>query len=217
MKLELTEANYYYRVKHSHIGKLSVGYIFSNFTFTSGCNVMKGNYDKGCWTISYAIATCKKFSYKNSNEISIKKLKERSYYIGNIPKNLRIFYKINTVEQLIRRGIKKSKTDLSYEWIVSSLQLEPMMLKKSLLDTGKEIWIYSVAIGLANGKKIFCFPWLSNNDLKGQSSQIDMIARIVKKLEFIAILPVESTEIFNKDNSDYVFYNKQFLYPDLDC
>lgn len=106
MRLELIEAKYYYRVNHSRIGKLTVGYISNDFTFTSGCNIMKGNYDRGCWTISYAIATCKKFSYKNSNEISKRKLNEMSYYVGNIPRYLSVFYKANTIEQLIRRGLK---------------------------------------------------------------------------------------------------------------
>ena len=206
MKLELNGVTYKGKVKHSYLGCLYSSKMEVSYVFEPGCNVLEGNFYTGGWTISYILAKGKINCIENMNKKELCKIKRGSYYVGNIPKFLKTLCKPIRIKQWIQFYLKISKIGLSYEWIVNSLELEEVRLERPLLYIGSELWVYSFAIGLAMGKNIFCFPWFSESNLQVKHYRIELIARVAKELGYIVILPAESIKVFDKDNTDFLFW-----------
>jgi len=62
--------------------------------------------------------------------------------------------------------------------------------------TSREAWRITAAIGIAQGKKIFCFPWKSNHYVMGGVlCALEILAKIVKKEGGILLMPLENDEL----------------------
>lgn len=206
MKLELNNVTYEGKVKHSFLGGLYSSKIQESFVFEPGCNVLEGNFYTGGWTISYILAKGKIDYVENIKKKELYEIKRESYYVGNIPKFLKVLSKPIRIKQWIQFYLKKSNIGLSFEWIVDSLELEEVHLERPLLYLADRIWVYSFAMGLAKGKNIFCFPWFSEANLKNKYYRFKLVARVVKELGYIVILPVESIKAFDKENTDFIYW-----------
>lgn len=56
---------------------------------------------------------------------------------------------------------------------------------------GNDRWIYSVALGLAQGKKYFCMPWMDKSVMKYQEYRNYKIFQAIKKVDAKIIFPIE--------------------------
>ena len=72
-----------------------------------------------------------------------------------------LFYK-PTVRDEINCGIKHDNSSLCFDNIVNYFSLTHSRLDRLLKHTGNEHWRASLAIGYANSKKIYCFPYITN-------------------------------------------------------
>ena len=84
-----------------------------------------------------------------------------SWYIGSELKERGFLKKPLTVRQQIEYGLNRYHNNLRYEDISSIFELSDERSNRTIDYTSGERWKISAAIGYAQSKKIFCFPWLN--------------------------------------------------------
>jgi ABC-type glutathione transport system ATPase component len=135
-----------------------------------------GEFGSGGWALSYILSGRKKLAEDtrikiNGHITDSKGLLSISCYIGDKQvkepncRYLKCIHKKWTILEQIKRGIKKSGCKYSAEDIVSIFQLSDIdhpngRVHKTLEYISNERWRATMAIGFANGKRIFCCPLL---------------------------------------------------------
>lgn len=72
------------------------------------------------------------------------------------------FFRMSIKDQ-IQRGLRRSNPDhLSLEKLKQMFRLTPQRLTRDINRISSEAWRASCAIGLAHGKRVFCFPHLGH-------------------------------------------------------
>ena len=185
-----------------------------SYTFKSGAYALVGQIDNSGWGISYSLSPiCKKDVYinrwtkdrindnmniskfyLNDKEVTLKHLQSISCYLGHYVSGKRNLLDSSAKNQLTR-AIRKENSKYSMEELKSMFGLTEERFDRPLYMTGNEVWRITAAVGLANGKRIFCFPWLTNNYLKPLIYAIEKMAEIIKKNDGILLLPVENADL----------------------
>jgi len=86
------------------------------------------------------------------------------------------------------------------------------MMDRPLYNAGNTAWRITVAIGIAQGKKIFCFPWKSNSFLRTLVYTLERIAAIIKENGGILLLPTENDELVKHFVDDVVDLSHKTYY-----
>lgn len=151
----------------SILGINSVHDKLKNFSYHLCSSKIYGVLSKlggGAWALSYMLSgkVKQKSGYVFSNDNIIlghEKLKLQSCYVGDIIYNRSKFglKYYPTVKQLLEENVVLTKQ--SIERIMDALELSPSRMDRPLHLISNERWNASVAIGLAQGKTIFCFPY----------------------------------------------------------
>ncbi|SEG78735.1 hypothetical protein [Paenibacillus sp. UNC499MF] len=102
-----------------------------------------------------------------------------------------------TVRQQIEEGLKQNNAFTLNE-LVEWFELSSSRLDRKLEHISNERWNASIAIGLAHGKTIFCFPWLNTAWIQSLRSRIAASVRILKDQGAIIIIPTAKREALNQ-------------------
>lgn len=138
----------------------------------------------------------------NEEEKPMDYLVQRSWYVGtDLYKNKAhgIFfnkYKIkkNTIKEQIEFGINNVRKDLEFASIQRDFKLSNERINRNIEFVSGERWKASSAIGYANGKKVFCYPWFNSKDIKQFQEQLADTINTLLNLECIVMIPTTKEE-----------------------
>lgn len=213
MNLSIENLNIIERPSHRYVGVCYKSTLQITYNFIEGLHFIVGNIYEGGWSLSYALSAGKdKYRNKpkdvetkiflNNKLCKIEDIRKQSCYLAESKKD-----NSKSIYRRIELGIKKNKEFKSPNDIIDLLQLgdQTERLKRPLKYTGNFCWIFSLAIGIANGKKIFCFPWLNKREIEVFDVQFEMMSEAIKKIGGILIVPIESKVDFMDDQYKYLY------------
>lgn len=146
----------------------------------------------------------------DDKETSIEYLAKNSWYVGNdlYSSNSKKFWgsKLritkNTIKEQIEYGIQKNNHVLDFCAVQNLFNLSNERVNRNIDYVSGERWKASVAIGFANGRSIFCYPWFNSRDIDHLEEQLT--CTITSLLDFGCIVIIPTTQktniekIFNK-------------------
>lgn len=168
------------------------------YTFSSGVNNLVGEIDSGNWAVSYLLSMYehrpKDFILGenpkitvNDKLLSLNEISEISCYMDEL---YPLFSSKSSIKKSIIKGLKQGKSSYSYDNIKNLFDLDSQRVEHSLKGVGNERFRAMAAIGLACGKEIFCFPWLSNRRFESYHENLTTLLQILEKLGKTVIIPV---------------------------
>lgn len=214
MKLELIKLNTWVKPSHCMIGENvfwgSVYWIDGGECFGEGVNVLVGDITKGGWSLTYSLAFPQKYLESsdetqimiNGKMCSLRKLEKVSFYVGDC--TAPIFLEKTAKELIWECGKKWRKKRLMK--LLDEFEIDDAaesFYKIPMRAVGKNIWKYSVILGILLKKRIFLFPWISSPMLEEIQEDIVKIGEALKRRELILLLPVEQDDILQKTNLEY--------------
>lgn len=212
MKLQILKLSTWEYPSHSMIGQNlywgSVYTIDSEECFSEGANVLVGNITKGGWALTHALA-CLKSKYKKTTNMkidgencSLHKMRKISFYVGDCKKKIQ---KKRTAKEIICKCSSKwEKAHL--QQLLKEFGIDESaesFCKEPMCNAGKDIWKYSVVIGVLLKKEIFLFPWVSSGILQEIQEDIVRIGRALKERNLIMLLPVENDSLLRMTDLEY--------------
>lgn len=175
------------------------------FTFTPGAYALSGQIDNGGWAFAYSLTThnedvciynTPEFIY-DGREVSLDFLRSISCYLGIYGTNC-------SAEELFSQMKKTKKLKKPLEEIKEMFGLSNERFSKPLSMTGNEVWRITAALGYAEDKKIFCYPWRTNRQLKSHIYMIQKISEIFVMDNSYLFLPVENGTLLREYVNDVV-------------
>lgn len=129
--------------------------------------------------------------YINECKIINKDIQKFSCYVGDDSGLKKQFgLKSMTVREQIEYGINKN---LSFSNDIAEIQrnfgLSEERFDRVLKYCSGERWRASMAIGYAQGKSIYCFPWMNTKDLLNLENQIRLGIKLLLEIGAILIIP----------------------------
>ncbi|MEC0248175.1 hypothetical protein P4H65_20470 [Paenibacillus chitinolyticus] len=188
-----------------------------SYEFTTG-NVygIIGECGAGGWALSYFLAGREKAQsgslfFNNVLATDQSVLAEYGCYVGEGATSRKMFGG-NTIRQQIEAGLKQNKK-FSFNELVELFELSSSRLDRKMEHISNERWNASIAIGLAHGKTIFCFPWLNTAWINSLRNRIIPSVKILKDHGAIVIIPTAKTETLNNiaDYSVDIFLEEEKL------
>ncbi len=169
-----------------------------DYSLSIGVNKLFGEIDSGNWAVSYLLSMYKHKRqdfvlfgeveiFAGKDRISFDDLLKKSCYMD---KSYPLFSSNKTVEQLVSKGLKKNKSDLSSEEIREIFGIHEYRFKRPLRGVGNDIFQAMAAIGFSYGREIFCFPWLSKMRFEGYHEHLPFLLETLEKLDMTAIVPI---------------------------
>lgn len=167
-------------------------------TFLPGINSLIGEIDSGNWAISYLLSM---YLHRpedfilfeqpqikvNNNLICLDELAKFSCYLDKLDP---LFAGNDSVTQLIKHGLQSSNSNDSSDDIMNLFHIDRERFERSLAGVGNEIFKAMAAIGYANNKEVFCFPWLSKNRFESYHENLTNLLKTLKDLGKIVIVPI---------------------------
>lgn len=204
-------------------------------TLKSGVNVLFGDIDSGGWGISRAMSMPENFKYRgrkyrafpcpypvaaqseiyvDGRESCFEELGKTSCYLDCAHKLYRPGF---AVKASVEKGLKISGLAYNAQDIMGMFEIAPFRFERPLKAVGNECWRAMAAIGFANGKQIFCFPWLSAKMVEYFYYQLTAPMNKLAELGATVVLP---TTYNFREHSDYNIvdmFEAQGGYPVGDC
>ena len=153
--------------------------------------------------------------YFDGIEKTIKDVVDISWYIGNdlyqYRKNMvfGIKPKINkrTIKEQIEHGVHCKLTDTDFSSIQKMFCISSERINRNIYFVSGERWKASAAIGYANGKKVFCYPWMNSKDIEHLKEQLSHTVKVLLDADCIVIMPTTKEENIKKitDNGRIIF------------
>ena len=80
-------------------------------------------------------------------------------------------------------------------------------INRNIYFVSGERWKASAAIGYANGKKVFCYPWMNSKDIEHLKEQLSHTVKVLLDADCIVIMPTTKEENIKKitDNGRIIF------------
>lgn len=132
--------------------------------------LLEGNLGDGGWALSWILGGVLRpimgNFQKDGKECSWQDLQKETWCVPK-GKTHRFTLLKRTVKSEIRHGLSRRNNLYfqSEEELVESFLLTPERYNRSLSQLSEEVWRASCAIGMANNRRIFCFPHLSLDEL----------------------------------------------------
>ena len=147
--------------------------------------------------------------FMDDKEISIDELIKNSWYIGNdlySNKKKRFFKRKpqrnrDTIKDQIEYGLDKYKMDYDFYTVQRMFNVSNERVIRNIEFVSGERWKASAAIGFANEKKIFCYPWLNTWDIDLFGEQMSGTVETLLNHGCIVILPTTKEENIEKISS----------------
>lgn len=112
-----------------------------------------------------------------------------------------------TARKLIADGLKRSNTHISLDDVIDLFSISEGRIDRPVSQWSGEIFNITMAIGFARGKKIYCFPWISEfemNRIEGCWEQIQTL----KRKDSIILIPAAENN-FLKSHCDGIIKIKK--------
>lgn len=138
----------------------------------------------------------------DKEEVSIDTLIRCSWYVGvdlfyhnssNIFKRKNKLTK-KTVKEQIEEGIRKNNSDYCVKDIQEIFKLSNERINRNIEYVSGERWKASVAIGFANGRTVFCYPWFNTKDIERFQEQLHNSIDVLLNNGCMVILPTTNEE-----------------------
>lgn len=142
----------------------------------------------------------------DDEEVSIDTLIKCSWYVGidlNYHNAPNIFRRKNnitkkTIKEQIEVGIRKNNSDYCVKDIQEMFKLSNERINRNIEYVSGERWKASVAIGFANGRNVFCYPWFNTKDIERFQEQLHNTIAFLLNYGCIVILPTTKKENVKK-------------------
>lgn len=204
MKLEIRNLSTKRVCKTERMGSIYISKCnkFSYIFRTGICFIAGGIYEGG-WSVTDFLSREEENDSSgavllwNEEVSTVEDIRDKTYYVSNNYNN----YERNkqSVEENIRKVYKLDQINL--EEFISMCKFREMgTFDRNINCTGHAFWFYSALFGMALGKNIVTFPWISKQELETQSCRFNLLAELSWKLNCIVIIPVEAEGIANKSN-----------------
>lgn len=176
-----------------------------SYKFKEGICFIASEIYEGGWSVTDYLSRTENLEeqdvtlYWDKTLYSIKDIRNNTYYVtdnyGNYERNK------FSVEQNLKKAFQTNHLNISYETFVSMCQLKEMgTFDRNINHTGHAFWYYSALLGMAWGKKIITFPWISRQEMGIQSYRFNLLAQVSFELECVIIIPVETKGLRDKNN-----------------
>lgn len=177
----------------------------TSVSLSVGINRLKGEIDSFGYAISYALsmANCdregvilgkKPFIKWGEDLLDLSEVCERACYIDVLYPS---FDEGQTALSLLETAQKKNKTNYNTKQIIERFCLSQDRLERPLFQCGNEAIRCMVAIGLLEGKDLFCFPWYSKTKFDFYKTTLDFVLKELEKDQKIVLVPMsEEAEQF---------------------
>ena len=144
--------------------------------------------------------------YIDDKEKSINDLKKESWYIGDDLyeyKSKGLFgckpiLKKKTIKEQIEHGISNKNREMDFYTIQREFDISNERINRNIEFVSGERWKASAAIGFANGKQIFCYPWMNSKDVEHLEEQLTKTIKYLIDSECIVIIPTTKEENIKK-------------------
>lgn len=191
---------------------------FSNL-FSAGIYWLQGEIDAGGWAFAYTLTSSDKKTSVLMDEteyifkgkpVSLKNLQnDHAWYLGEYDKSRR-----KTVRALVEQGLQKSRLPYSADDIRQMFRIDEQRFERNTRQVGFELFSCRAAIGFANGKDIYTFPWLSKGQQVGEVHIIKNVCRVLREHQKLVLIPAyfleDATEIAdytcNFEDKDFYTY-----------
>ena len=179
----------------------------NNFSckMNSGINFLAGNIYEGGWSVTDFLSREEKGDvlgtqiYLDNKLYPIEKVRKNVYYVTDNPRNLE--KNKLSIKENIQQMFTQNTLKVDYETFVSMLELQEMKsFSQSMKYTGHAFLFYSAILGLASGKTIITFPWITEQELQTQRYRFNLLAQISFKLGCVVIVPVDKNGVRERDN-----------------
>lgn len=168
------------------------------YHFTSGVNKLVGEIDSGVWGVSYLLSM-----YRHNREdfvlfkdctvivddttLALDEFSEYSCYMDAI---YPLFNTKIPVNKLVEKAINSNKLECDAESIRELFCIDRERFMRPLSQLGNEKFKAMAAIGYANKKQVFCFPWLSHKRYTYYHENLQELIKILADLNKVVVLPV---------------------------
>ena len=142
--------------------------------------------------------------YIDEQESSMEYIVKNSWYVGSdLNNSKRLFRKKRTIRQQIEYGIHNITHQFDIEKIQGIFNISDERIDRNIEFVSGERWKASVAIGYANGRKVFCYPWMNSKDIEHLKDQLLNTIKYLIDSDCIVIVPTTTEENNKKICSNY--------------
>ena len=166
------------------------------YVIQTGKNVLKGDIDSGNWALSYLLSMYnqnkKDFLLPerpqiiNKNSIPMEEILSKSCYMDE---QNALFSTKRPIRNIIERGIQKNNLPYTANELRDLFGICNERFERPMNGIGNDRFKAMSAIGLANNKEWFCFPWLSSEKVEYYQLQLSYPIKVLEQLEKIIIFP----------------------------
>lgn len=183
-----------------------------NCIFDPGITLLQGDIDSGNWAISYTISMYKQKSrrfilFPESSltlDSAINDLKTLTLNACYLDSSHVLFSSHKTIHKLVEKGLKSHKDCRNSSQIRDLFNISADRFERPLCEVGNEKFRCMAAIGYANQKRIYCFPWLSKKSVEYYGRNIMDVLETLNSLKEFVVIPS------NSDFSNTSFFKRVY-------
>ncbi len=177
-------------------------------SFTSGTYVLEGECATGGWALSSILSGRSEFDGQILLDGSICTQKQlmMNYgcYAGDRLIKPSLFSKKISIKDQIEFGVSQGKSfGYTTEQIKDLFGLSSERFSRTIEQTGIERWRCSLAIGFANGRVIYCFPWMNSIKLLELKRCLQECLPILDRINAIVLIPTTFCSSLNDIKKDF--------------
>jgi len=178
------------------VGKITCVCDEFSYSFSNGTYFLTGEVDSGAWSFADSLICADNkisqyTSYEeialNGKNVDLSEVQKMSFSIGQYKT-----YGEKKFESILKHALKKSKSTYTVEDICKKFDffgIDEWLKNQKMSLVNTKIWYLSAAIGLAMGKKIFVFPWLSNRTFRLYHGFIINTIHILNQEDLLVFVP----------------------------
>lgn len=196
----------FHRCKHPLIGEVISGCDEYSAELYPGINFLFGDVFANGWACTYAISKGSRSGFFEGNFfvdnelISLNELRKLTYYVAYNEKKYLKKIKLNTALNMCKDW-SNIKDDVCKQFKLRDIDEDGYLMGRRFEQLSHSIYLCSCLLGIAKGKKIFCFPWLSESETLLQTYRFSLLSEYALKNDLIIIIPTP------------LFFNRKKEYP----
>lgn len=191
-----------------------------SYTFKPGAYALIGQIDNGGWAFAYSLAAKSKKDLViedsatfavNGQSASLDQVRSLAHYVGHY-KTRETRFRHLTAKSMLEKAMRKGQPAFSMEQLKEMLGITEERYRRPLPYTGNEAWRITAAEGLALGKQIFCYPWMSNQYFKSYAYLSERLADICVQNNCILLMPLENEKAVKHFVNDVIDLSKPQIF-----
>lgn len=170
-------------------------------TLKNGINYFHGDIDSQGFCLSYVLSMYKKEKGRSiilcdglnvsvdNVKVDIQDVSGQAFYMDKLNALVK---KTISVKRLVKKGLKKSGMNLTYEQVRDLFGITKERFNRPIRQVGIELYRCLAAIGFAYGKEVFCFPWLSSKMYNYYKCSLMHISKVLESYDKVIIMPTNA-------------------------